>query len=188
MAAVALALVAAATLPVAAQDAPPAGWEWLQDFLHEFSVVADIDADSGARDVVSTRLETHPDDGRAILSYQRSTYATGSPRSLERRQVIQYTLSLDDVDRKAIESQAWIGPRSGEEYWMVMAPIREDSDFVPYTNLVEIRLDDGSVDVTSSRGRVRTVALGYFTSQAAASEFAKGFRAFLSEPGTSREA
>lgn len=169
-------------------DAADVRLQWLQDFLQEFSVVADIDPDSGAREIVSTRLQSHPEAGRVILSYQRSTYATGSPRSLERRQVIQYTVTIADVNRSGVETASWTAPRSGETFWMVSVPIQENAKFVPYTNLVEMRLDDGSVDVTSSRGRVRSIALGYFSSESVAKRFAEAFETYLIRRDSGRDA
>lgn len=185
-------LLCAAVFTIPAEDARVSAqtsdtgqrqFRWIQDFLREFSTTQDIDDGTGGREVLSTRLETHPDSGRAILSYERSTYASASPGSLRRRQVIQYTVTFDDLDAATLRRQAWTGQRSGDESWIVIVDIRPDADFVPYTNLVETRMSDGSVDVTSSRGRVRTIALGYFTSQDQADQLVEGVGKFLRESG-----
>jgi hypothetical protein len=152
----------------------------MREYLAEFSTVSD-GGTTGPRDVLSTRLEPHPEVGRAILIYQRSTYAGASSNTLETQQVIQYTIRFDDIDAKSVATQTWKGFNSGREFRLVRAVILEGAEFIAYTNVFERRLADGTVDVTSSRGNVREVVLGYFDSESNASRFADTFRGILED-------
>jgi hypothetical protein len=153
-------------------------FNWVRDFLSEFSLVTDSAA-SGPREIVSTRLESHPEPGRAILMYQRATYSGSDANTLQSQQVIQYTLRLTDIVRDSVRVETWSGTHSGTALWLVRAAIDDDAGFVPYTNVVEQRLADGSVDVTSSRGRVREIVLGYFSDESTAARLADGFTRLL---------
>ena len=110
-AAIALWLVANAA-PAGSEDSPGAArLHWIREYLAEFSVVTDGGA-SGPRDVVSTRLDAHPDDGLAVLSYQRTSYAGVDDVSLHTQQTIRYTVRMSDLDPESAEYSA-IAPRTG---------------------------------------------------------------------------
>ena len=125
----------------------------------------------------------HPDPGVAVLSYRRASYTGAGSSSLETQQLIHYTLDLHRVDPSTVAVQSWPGSNSGASYWLVRAALRSDEEFVPYTNIFERRLEDGSVDVTSSRGRVREIVLGYFTEEVLASRLAENFRDMVERLG-----
>lgn len=166
----------------AAGDPPdPERFAWIRDFLAEFSIVSD-GAGDGPRDIMSTRLETHPDAGFAILSYRRTSYAGFGVDTIASQQTILYTVRLAGVDAASIRVQPLDAFNSDATFWMVQARLRDQTEFVPYTNLFERRLDDGTVDVSSSRGRVREIVLGYFATEDAAVTLAERFRNLIERP------
>ncbi len=172
----------AAWVAAAADDrAPdPNQFSWLREYLQEFSVVTD-GGSTGPRDVISTQLDPHPDPGYVVLGYQLASYAGPSPESLRTQQLIQYTVRLSDITPESVGVVAWKGSHAGQAFWLVQAVVAEDADYVPYTNVFERRLEDGSVDVTSSRGRVRELVLGYFANETTAARFAENFHDMLGD-------
>ena len=78
-----------------------------------------------------------------------------------------------------MEVREWPGPLSGRPYYMVLATVEAEKRFIDYTNLFETLQEDGSVDVTSSRGKARSLALGYFREKETAQEYADAFGDFL---------
>lgn len=175
---VALLTLLALTSPFAAAQESSAQFEWLREYLAEFSIVSDA-APDGAREVLSTRLEPHPEPGLAVIRYQRESYRSAGADRPEIRQIIHYTVRLDDLDTETISVQPWQGPHSGRERWLVRVVIDADADYVPYTNVFERSVGPEAVDVTSSRGRVREVVLGYFETQTQAARLADSFRDLL---------
>jgi hypothetical protein len=156
----------------------PNQFDWIREYLQEFSVVTDGGA-SGPRDIISTRLDPHPDAGCAVLGYQRASYSGPDANSLQTQQLIQYTVRLSDITPESVRVQAWDGFNADQAFWLVRAVIAEEADYVSYTNVLERRIEDGSVEVTSSRGRVREIVLGYFTDETIAARLAENFRDML---------
>ncbi len=182
-AAVLLSLGAAA--PVPGDGAPDrARFQQVRELLDEFSLVTD-GAPAGPRDVMSTRIEPHPEPGIAVLSYRRASYADAG--SLATEQIIQYTVRLGSLDPGSVRAQVWQGFNAGETFWLVHATTRGGDEFVPYTNLFQRRLEDGTIDSTSSRGRVREVVIGYFATEESARRLAELFQGMLEDlaPATS---
>ena len=64
-------------------------------------------------------------------------------------------------------------------YYLVSVRIEPIKQFIDYTNIVEKRLEDGHIDVTSSRGKARSLVLGYFRTEQEAQLFADAFRDVL---------
>ena len=167
----------------AAGEAPhPAQFDYIREYLREYSVVSEGLA-SGPRETFSTWLQAHPERDRAVLGYQRSTYSGPESGSLQTQQIIQYTIRFSDIAAHSIETQSHDGFIAGEPYWLVRAVITEGADFVPYTNVFERRAADGSVEVTSSRGRVREIVLGYFAEEVMAERLADHFRDMVENLG-----
>jgi hypothetical protein len=91
-----------------------------------------------------------------------------------------------DLETGSIVVEAVHASGSPQTSWIVRASIRSGADFVPYTNIFEEKLDGDRVDVTSSKGRVREIIVGYFGTERAATQLADGFRDLLEslDPGT----
>jgi hypothetical protein len=178
--AILLILLTAAALSSGAGEPDTGQFQYIREYLSEFSIVTDGTA-TGPRDVVLTRLEPHPDPGRAVLMYRRASYAGSGEKSLESQQTIHYTLALGDISANSIRIQTWEGSHSKHTFQLVSAVVEESAELVPYTNVFERKLDDGTVDVTSSRGRVRELVLGYFADETAAARLADEFRGMLEE-------
>ena len=150
----------------------------LQAYLEEFSGVLDVDDDRG-REFISTRLSDPDPQGGLVLVYERNRYDSVETRTPSSRQIIHYPFALSDLSPSSMEVREWPGPLSGRPYYMVLATVQAEKRFIDYTNIFETRLDDGSVDVTSSRGKARSLALGYFREKEIAQEFADAFRDLL---------
>lgn len=158
----------------------PARFQRVRELLAEFSLVTD-GASAGRRDVISTRIEAHPDPGTAVLSYRRASYTDAGADSLATEQIIQYTVRLGMLDPGSVRARVWEGFNADKTFWLVHATTRGEDDFMPYTNLFQRRLEDGAVDLTSSRGRVREVVIGYFTTEESAHRLAGLFRDMLED-------
>jgi len=167
-------------VPLCASEvrATPNHLQWIIEYLEEFSVVTDGGTD-GPRDIMTTRLAPHPDEGFVTLIYRRASYTGASPKTLETTQLIHYTVRLAEVSPGSVEVKPVDAFNAGERYWIVTSVISGDAEYVPYTNIFERRMEDGSVDVTSSRGRVREVVIGYFGTKLAAERLADSFRELL---------
>ena len=150
----------------------------LQAYLEEFSGVLDVDDDRG-REFISTRLSDPDAGGAFVLVYERKQYDSVETRTPSTRQIIHYPFALSDLSPSSMEVREWAGPLSGRPYYMVLATVEAEKRFIDYTNIVETRLEDGGVDVTSSRGKARSLALGYFREKKTAQEFANAFRNVL---------
>ena len=150
----------------------------LQAYLEEFSGVLDVDDDRG-REYISTRLSDSDPGGAFVLVYERKRYDSVETRTPSTRQIIHYPFALSDLSPSSLEVREWAGPLSGRPYYMVLATVEAEKQFIDYTNFFETRLEDGSVDVTSSRGKARSLALGYFRGKETAQEFADAFRDVL---------
>lgn len=145
----------------AAQDRPD--WKLLASILLDDSGVPDLDGDPAEGQFLSTVLRDVPGADRYILVYQRILY--NGARKPESRQIINYTFQWADLDAGTIDLVPWQGMYAEEEFFVVTIRAHESVEFIPYSNLVEQRLKDGTVDLTGSRGRVRQIALGYFTDE-----------------------
>ncbi len=168
-------LLAAAAGGEAGRETSIAG---LQAYLVEFSGVLDVDDDRG-REFISTQL-TDPDPAGAFaLVYERNRYDSVETRTPATRQIIRYPFAFSNLSPSSMEVREWAGPLSGRRYYMVLATVETEKQFIDYTNIVETRLEDGSVDVTSSRGKARTLALGYFREKETAQKFADAFQDVL---------
>jgi hypothetical protein len=155
-------------------------FDWIREYLAEFSLVTD-GGSAGPRDLLWTRLERHPDAGRAVLTYQRATYSGAAQTPPDARQLIHYTVRLSDLDARAVTVERWEGFHSRHEFWLVRAVIREGAELIPYTNVFERRIDADRVDVTSSRGQVREIVLGYFETETDAARLADNFQDMLEQ-------
>ena len=118
-----------------------------------------------------------------MLMYRRASYGGAGDDSLESQQTIHYTIVLGDIAAESIRIETWTGFNSNQTFRLVRAEINDAAEFVPYTNVFERKLEDGSVDVTSSRGRVREVVLGYFADETTAARLADEFRGMLESLG-----
>lgn len=176
--AVLLTFLAAAALSSGSGPPDAAQFQYIREYLTEFSIVTD-GAAAGPRDVVLTRLEPHPDPARAVLMYRRTSYTGPGEDALESQQTIRYTIIWRDIAPDSIRIQTWDGFNSNQTYRLVNAVIEDNAKFVPYTNVFERKLEDGTVDVTTSRGRVRELVLGYFADETTAARIADEFRSML---------
>lgn len=164
-----------------AQENSSTTLEWVRGYLEEFSVVLDTNPDKDDRELLTTRLIEHPEPETMILVYERSQFDADQSGVPVTRQLINYTFSMADVDPKTLVARPWKGPRSGETFWMVAINIKTSKEFVTYSNLFEQRLPSGEVDVTSSRGKSRTLALGYFRREAQAEQLLELVQSVLDE-------
>ena len=172
-------LAVAAATAAGPGDEPEAALDWIRAYLGEFSLVTDESKNRNQRQRFSTRLMPHANPGTHVLVYEWTRLEgpdTGMPAS---HQLIYYTFSLSDLDPETIDVRIWAGPLSGKSYWMVGVKISAKTGFIPYSNLVEERLPDGSVDITNSRGKARTLAIGYFGSRHDADRLAQRLRSLL---------
>ncbi len=160
------------------EPGPETGIRGLQAYLEEFSGVLDVDDDRG-REFISTRLTDPDPEGAFVLVYERKRYDSIETRTPTTRQIIHYPFALSNLSPSSMEVREWTGPLSGRLYSMVLATVDAEKQFIDYTNIVETRLEDGRADVTSSRGKARTLALGYFRKQETAQDFADAFRDVL---------
>lgn len=161
-----------------AESGPETSLPGLQAYLEEFSGVLDVDDDRG-REFISTRLSTPDPGGALVLVYERKRYDSVEARAPSSHQIIHYPFALSDLSPSSMEIREWPGPLSGRSYYMVLATVEAEKRFIEYTNVFETRLDNGSVDVTTSRGKARSLALGYFREKEKAQEFADAFRDVL---------
>ncbi len=152
---------------------------WLRDFLADSSVLTVTASDDHPREVVTTRTSGVVSNGAFILEYERSTYAQEGPSTLNQHQLIMYSVRPDDLDAATLSISRFADSDGEGAAWIVSIGIVDGADFVSYDNLVESRKDGGALDLTRSRGRVRQVALGYFSDRARASELGERFRAYL---------
>lgn len=173
--------IASVAFSAVSQNSKSAGIEGVRRFLEEFSLVADRSAAGEGKEVFSTRLMDHPDADTYILVYERTQYDEADSTTYRSRQMINYTFALGDLDPDSVAVREWAGPLSDRTYWFVSVGIRASTEFVPYSNLVEEALEDGTVDVTTSRGKARSLALGYFSERGLAAQFAERVGALLGE-------
>ncbi len=150
----------------------------LQAYLEEFSGVLDV-SDERGREFVSTRLAKSDTEGSYILVYERKQYDRVEARTPTSRQIIHYPFELEDLNVASMEVRKWAGALSGETFYMVVVRITAAKKFVDYSNIVEKRLEDGRVDVTSSQGKALSLVMGYFRSEQEAKTFADAFRDVL---------
>ena len=137
---------------------------WIQTFLDEFSLVLDTHPERG-REFIATQLTTPEGEDTLVLVYERSRYSDPKSEKPDSRQRIHYPFELRDLNPDTLVVRSWTGPLSGNSFHMVLIEVTKAKGFVDYSNIVEERLPDGSIDVTSSRGKARTLALGYFSSE-----------------------
>lgn len=150
----------------------------LRAYLSEFSGVLDV-SDERGREFVSTRLAESDSEGSYVLVYERKQYDSVEARTPSSRQIIHYPFEFEDLDAGSMEVRKWAGALSGETFYMVVVRITAAKKFVDYSNIVEKRLEDGRVDVTSSQGKARSLVMGYFRSEQEAKTFADAFRDVL---------
>lgn len=158
-----------------AQDRPD--WRVLAGILLDASGVPDLDGNPAEGQYLATILRDVPGEDRYILVYQRVLY--NGARKPESRQIINYTFEWVELDADTIELVPWQGMYAEEEFFVVTVRAKESIEFIPYSNLVEQRQKDGTVDVTGSRGRVRQIALGYFTDEETAAMCVENARALI---------
>lgn len=171
-------LAVAILLAAGAEAGPDTTMPGLQAYLEEFSGILDVAEDRG-REFISTRLSDPDAGGAFVLVYERKRYDSVETRVPSSLQIIHYPFALSDLNPSSMEVREWAGPLSGRPYYMVMATVEAEKRFIDYTNVVERRLEDGSVDVTSSRGKARFLALGYFREKETAQKFSDDFRDVL---------
>ena len=181
----------AAFLPVAillagsSQAEPEKTMSGLRAYLVEFSGILDLDEDRG-REFISTRITAPDPEGAYVLVYERKQYDSVETRVPSSLQIIHYPFALSDLEPSSVEVREWAGPLSGRRYYLVLVRVVTKKQFIDYTNVVERRLESGSVDVTSSRGKARTLVLGYFLESKTAQEFCDAFRGVFLRDGKAR--
>jgi hypothetical protein len=154
-----------------------ATWKDLAAVLQDASGVADMDGYPAEGQFLSTLLRPVPGEERLILVYQRIAYdGAKQPQS---RQIINYTFEWNDLDAATIQLVPWEGQYTGEDYFLVSIRVDPKREFIPYSNLVEQRRASGDVDVTGSRGKMRTIVLGYFLDRDTAERFTGMLREVL---------
>jgi hypothetical protein len=164
-----------------ADASPPLAW--LRDLLAESSGLT-VPAEEGRpREVLSTRTHGTLSDGAFILEYERAAYGPEHPERLDHRQLILYRVYPEVLDPATIAIQRF-ADESGSASWIVLVGIFEGAEFISYDNLVESRKENGTPELTRSRGRVRQVALGYFSDRAQAGKLMEQFGDFLRALGS----
>lgn len=147
----------------------------LRAYLEEFSGVLDV-GDERGREYVSTRLAEADSEGSYLLVYERKQYDSVESRVPSSRQIIHYPFEFGDLNVASLEVREWTGALSGDSYYLVVVRIQSVKKFIDYSNIVETRLEDGKVDVTSSQGKARSLVMGYFRNEQEAKTFADAFR------------
>ena len=157
-----------------------ATWKDLAAILQDSSGVADLAGHPAEGQFLSTLMRPVPGDDRMILVYQRVFYdGARKPRS---RQVINYTFQWTDLNASTINLIPWQGQYADEEFFLVSIEVNPKPEFILYSNLMEERLQEGGVDITGSRGRIRKLVLGYFIGRETAERFTQSLRDFLHDP------
>lgn len=151
---------------------------WIQAYLEEFSLVLDTDGER-KREFIATRLTASENEDTLVLVYERNRYTDLDSAAPDSRQRIHYPFELADLNPMTIEVRSWIAPLSKSSFYIVLISVREEKGFVDYSNIVEERQADGTVDVTSSRGKARTLALGYFSAEENARRLAEATKELL---------
>ena len=137
---------------------------WVSEYLEEFSRVIDAGPGNGM-ETLATHLTIGDERESPSLVYERNLYDSDRDRTPTFRQLIHYPCDFADFDPETLEVVSWEGPRSGKVFWVVTVRTTAEKGYLDYTNVVEERRPNGTVDVTSSRGKARNLALGYFESE-----------------------
>lgn len=161
---------------------PQATVKGVQAYLEEFSAVTDS-IDGRGRVIVSTSLSSDDSQREFKLIYERTNYETVERRTPLTHQIILYFFKLNDLTPSSVVVRELAGPISGRPYYVVFSRVGPQKKYIDYTNLFEQRRSDGTVDVTTSRGKAQTLALGYFTKEEEARRFADMFRDLLARAG-----
>lgn len=180
---VVLALAIALLVPAAAlEPLAKVKLSGLQAYLAEFSGVLDVNDERG-REFVSTRLAKSDSEGSYVLVYERKQYDSVEARLPSSHQIIHYPFEFEDLNAASTEVRKWAGALSGDSFYLVVVRITSAKKFVDYSNIVEKRLEDGKVDVTSSQGKARSLVMGYFLGEQEAKTFADAFRDVMGYTG-----
>jgi len=163
-----------------AQSSETSTLQAITEFLAEYSQITDAGEGHGS-ETLSTHLVTG-DDAPALV-YERTVYDSDRDREPTSRQIIHYPCEFTTLDSESVEVISWKGFRSRETFWVVTLRTILETDYLDYTNVVETRTPDGAIDVTTSRGRVNNLALGYFRTEATARRLAQLVQQLFEESG-----
>jgi hypothetical protein len=174
------ALIPMATLTVAEEKiAPDPDFAWLVDFLEANSAITIVATEETPREVISTRTQGRIVYGDLIVEYERFTYQSDMPDMLERHQKIFYSADLAAIDPDTIAVQNAGESAPGVSFWMVSFDARPDPGFFAYHNIVQHYGETNTPQVFTSKGKIRTIILGYLTDEKKANELAEKFRTSL---------
>lgn len=151
---------------------------WLGSFLETHSTITIAATDDSPREIVSTRWGRQSYRG-IVLEYTRSTYDAGAPDTVKRHQRILYIAGIADIDPDTIAVQNAGEPAPGVTFWMVSFNVRPDPGFFEYHNFLEHYGETKTPQVFTSKGKIRTIILGYLADEKQANQLAEKFRASL---------
>ncbi len=113
----------------------------------------------------TSRIETHLEKyagGKFVLIYERWEYAGDADRQPASIQMITYTFRLEDLDASTLRAIEWKDDSEGDSIWMAEIRVRTSAEFIPYKNYTDTFAAGALVDRSTSKGKSRTVTLGYF--------------------------
>lgn len=175
IAALVLTATAASTQEPAPAESP---FDWLGPFLETHSTITIAATDDSPRETVSTRWGRHTYRG-ITLEYTRSTYDADATDTVKRHQRILYIAGIADIDPDTIAVQNAGESAPGVTFWMVSFNVQPDPGFFDYHNFLEHYGETKTPQVFTSKGKIRTIILGYLTDEKQANELAEKFRESL---------
>jgi hypothetical protein len=177
--ALAAALVFTAAVARAEEPKDLGHFAWLPAFLDTHSAVEIAATEGQSREAISTNCSDKLVYDAFVIEYQRMTYEPEAADTLKRHQRIFYTVHIGTIDPESIKVQAAGESAPGIPFWMVSFDARPEPGFFPYLNMLEHYGETRTPQVFSSRGKIRTIILGYLVDEKRANELAEKFRASL---------
>lgn len=152
---------------------------WLQKSLKADSKVKDWQPDGKAGQSLSTEVDRGEKPGEFLLVYERLLFDHEDDRGITTRQFIKYPFALKDLDGETVEVVQMEGSYSDQAFFVLQVHVTKLKEFIPYKNIFEANFPDGSSDISTSEGKARGVAIGYFSNREKAVDIGKRLSAAI---------
>jgi hypothetical protein len=153
----------------------------LRAYLNDHSQITQTDTNGGATSHTETHLEKYA-GGKVVLIYERWEYADGTDRPATTIQMITYTFRLEDLDPASIRTTTSSAVPDDPSFWMTEIRVLPSTEFVPYKNYTDTYAAGSLTDRSTSKGKSRKIAVGYFDSRETAQKCADLLRDWVAQP------
>ena len=152
----------------------------LRTHLNTHSRITQTDANGNPTARTETHLEKYA-GGKFVLIYERWEYADGMDHPATTIQMITYTFRLEELDPASIGTKATSDTPDAPPFWMAEIRVRPSTEFIPYKNYTDTYEAGSLTDRSTSKGKSRTMAVGYFDSRATAQKCADLLREWVAQ-------